>query len=131
MDNFERISRLKLRFESNQGQMTVEDLWDLSLTSLDTLAKKVNKQIGEEAEESFIPNKSSSKSATHNNLRLEILKHVIETKVREADDKKARTERLNTIAQLKELAAAKVGEQMSALGLEDLMKRISELEAVG
>ena len=45
MSIFEKASRLQLRFASTKGSLSVEDLWGLSLESLDTLAKAVNKQI--------------------------------------------------------------------------------------
>lgn len=128
MDNFEKASHLKLRFETNQGLLSTEELFDLSLQSLDTIAKKVSKSLRDEEEESFIPNKSKVNS--QNNLRLEILKHVIAGKVKEQDDRKARAERVATLSRLKELAESKTNEQFASQSLEDIQKQIAELEAV-
>ena len=52
MDNlFLQATREKFRFESSKGDLSVEQLWDLPLTSrtgfdLDTVAKAVNKFVG-------------------------------------------------------------------------------------
>lgn len=129
MDNFEKAVRLKLRFETNRGQLSVEELWDLNLTSLDSIAKSVNKQIQTEVEESFIPNKITSSKTTYNNLRLEILKYVILTRHNEKEAAKLRTEKIAKLQQLKDLAAAKANEQFAAQSLEDINKQIAELEA--
>lgn len=126
---FEKASRLKLRFSTTQGQLSTEDLWDLSLTSLDNMAKKVNKELRDECEESFIPSVNKSRTSTNNSLKLDILKHVISVKVAEQEYKKARAEKAATLAQLKELATVKVNETLSAQSLEDIMKQIKELEA--
>lgn len=129
MEMFEKASRNKLRFETTRGSLSTEELWDLSLESLDTMAKKVNKQIQEEGEVSFIPNKVTRPNCTNNALRLEILKHIIETKSAEKDAAKNRSEQLAKLQQLKELAEKKSLEQLGAQSLEDLNKQIAQLEA--
>ena len=56
---FERASKLKLRFNTEKGMVTTEDLWDLPLlqrnaVDLDSLAKNLNKAVKESGEESFV-----------------------------------------------------------------------------
>lgn len=36
---FEKASRIKLRYSTNRGVLSVEDLWDLSLEQLDPIAQ--------------------------------------------------------------------------------------------
>lgn len=132
MENFERASRVKLRFEgSGQGQLAAEDLFDLSLTALDNIAQKVNKQLQDEGAVSFLPSTISKRptGSVHNSLRLDILKHVIASKVEESEAKKARADKAAMLNQLKELATAKTTEKLASQSLEDIMKQISELEA--
>ena len=60
MDNlFMQATREKFRFESSKGDLSVEQLWDLPLTSrtgfdLDTVAKAVNADLKASNEESFV-----------------------------------------------------------------------------
>lgn len=76
---FEIAARAKLRFASPRfASLTTEDLFDLSLTQLDEVAKGINRQINAEKEESFL---SKNKNAVRKDLelKLEIVKSVIET----------------------------------------------------
>ena len=128
MDNFEKAARLKLRFETTQGCLSTEELFDLNLTSLDTVAKKINKQLRDEGEESFLPS-TTNKKATNNNLRLEILKYIINSKVEELEVLRQSVEKRAQLAQLKELAATKATEKLASQSLEDILKQIQEMEA--
>lgn len=120
---FERAARIKLRFQSSKGVLSTEDLFDLSLTSLDSLAKSVNRQLKAEAEESFIEKKSSSSSVLE--LQLEILKHVIAEKlaVQEANAKRAETVAKNE--QIKEILLKKKNQQLENMSVEELQAMIS------
>lgn len=128
MENFEKATKLRLRWETSQGQLSVEDLWDLKLDPLDVIAKSVYKKLQNEGEESFIPSKRTNKPQTYNDLRLDILKYIIDVKVEEEKAKALRAERKIELARLKEVAANKADEQLSKLDLEDLRKKISALE---
>jgi hypothetical protein len=126
MSNFQKASRLKLRFSTNKGELSTEDLWDLSLESLDVIAKGVNKRLKDETEESFIGKKSTNNTVLE--LKLELLKEVIEFKLKEKEAKALRSAKNAKLAQLKELANNKANEQMSGMSLEEINKLISELE---
>lgn len=127
---FEQASRLKLRFETTKGLLSVEDLQQLSLQSLDTIAKAVNRKLKEVAEESFIPTPIRTNSASAElQLKLDLLKHVITTLDAETKAKLARSKRQADLAQLRQLAAAKTNEALASQSLEDILKKISELEA--
>jgi len=129
MELFEKALRNKLRFEgSGQGLLSTEDLFDLSLTSLDKMAKAVNKLLRDEGEDSFIPT-ATPKRATHNDLRLEILKHIISVKVAAEETRKNRADTLARISTLKTLAEAKANEQLASQSLEDIQKQLAELSA--
>ena len=83
---FEKAARLKLRFDTPRGNLTVEDLWDIPLTgqqiSLDNVAKAVNKGLKASEEESFVAKPSSKDRVL--SLKLDILKHVIRVRLAEA-----------------------------------------------
>ncbi len=107
MENmFEIASREKIRFESSKGALTIENLWDLPLQSkngedLDSVAKKVNKDLKETEEESFV-NPSTTKSRTAQ-LKLDIVKYIIKTRL---DENKAKLEAQDKLARRKILLEA-------------------------
>lgn len=128
MENlFLEASRRKLRFETNKGQLSTEDLWDLSLTNLDTLAKAVNKKLKEDSEESFITVRS--KTNTELNLKLEILVFIIRTKQEEQEAAKNRLAKQAELSTLKELLANKKMQELSNLTSEEIQAQIAALEA--
>lgn len=124
---FEKASKLKLRFETSKGLLSVEDLWDLSLVSLDAIAKAVNKKVKEQQEESFISEKTEKE--TIHNLQLEILKYVIKVKMEENAAKKQKVERQEKVAYLENLLLEKKNEELKGLSAEELQKQIAELKA--
>lgn len=86
---FEQASRLRVRFESAKGLLTVEDLWVLPLTSdkgkvnLDDIARGLNKQIQAASESSFVaPTTGPSESLA---VAFEVVKHVIKVLIAERE----------------------------------------------
>lgn len=127
MNIFEQASRLKLRFQTTKGFLSVEDLWELSLTSLDIVAKAVNKKIKDESEESFILVRS--KASIELVLSLDILKHIIGVKLQEVDEKKNRVEKAAQLSLLKELQTNKKLQELQSLTSQQIAERIAALEA--
>lgn len=126
MNIFEQASRLKLTFATNKGQLSVENLWDLSLDSLDIIAKAVNRELKASEEESFV--KTRTKTNTELQLKLDILKRVIEVKLEEAETKKNKAAKAAQLSLLKELQANKQLQDLQSLSTEEIAKRIAELE---
>lgn len=130
MNIFEKAAKVRLRFDTQKGQLVVEDLFDLSLQSLDRLAQAVNRNLKAEAEESFLPDTNKARKAqTYNDLRLEVLKHVIDVKLKEQDAAKQREDRKAKLESLKALAANKQSEAFAAQSLEEIMAQINALES--
>lgn len=78
---FEKASKMKLRFASTSGYLSVEDLWDIALVgalSLNSIAKAVNRKLTTDKEEDFVEDKVPADNI--NSLRLDILKHIIGVK---------------------------------------------------
>jgi hypothetical protein len=88
MDNFEKAFRLKLRFDSPKGALSVEDLWELPLTSnsgkanLDDIARNLHREIRKEGDTASFVNPSATKD-DELQLRFDIVKHVIDVRVAE------------------------------------------------
>lgn len=126
MNIFEQATRLALRFSTNKGSITTEDLWTLPLTSkagfdLDNVAKAANADLKAQAAESFVSvNHSPSRAAA--NLRMDVVKHIIAVKLAEVEagiergKKLAQRDRVNEILSKREDAA------LDGLSTEELLK---------
>ncbi len=129
---FETATRNKIRFASNRGELTTEQLWDVPLRSrddfnLNAIAKMANKALKEVSEESFV---ESSKTAEHTRreVALEVVKYVIETKLTEEKTAETRAERKKEKEKLLQILAEKQDGKLSELSERDLKKRIASLD---
>lgn len=133
MNIFEKATRQKLRFASTRGELTIEQLWDIPLLAkngngfdLDTIAKSVNRELKEVAEESFVATANPARTTLE--LKLEILKHIISVKLDErskaekAESNRAERERLMEILQKKKDA------QLEDLSVEEIQARLDALK---
>jgi len=132
MSLFEQATRGKLRFSTDRGVLTVEQLWDMPLQSktnfdLDTIAKGVNRELKAVGEESFVAT-STNPAAGVLTLKLDVLKHIIGVKMNEnkiAAERSARTEerqKLLGILDKKQDAA------LEELTPEQIRERLAKLE---
>lgn len=119
---FEKASRLKLRFKSQTGLITTEDLWNVSLEHLNTIAKGLNKEIKDSAEEDFIKVKSNADDILE--LKFEIVKHIIKVKMEEDEAKKTLKEKAEKRKKILALIEEKQSEQLSAKSIEELRKEL-------
>lgn len=126
MNNFEKATRLRLRFETSRGNLNVEDLWRLPLVELDKLAIALNKQLKESSKESFI--KAKSKDNKLLELRFDIVKHIIETLLSEDEEKKKAADKRAKREQLLELIAKKKNQELEGKSLEELEAELTKLE---
>lgn len=122
---FEKASKMKLRFSTTKGILSTEDLWDLSLESLDKIAKNLYKQIKESEEISFISEKSSEDTLA--SMKLEIVKFVITFKMDEAKEMKLRAEKLALKKRIADEIAKKKDNKISEMSIEELEKVYNEL----
>lgn len=75
---FKKAVEGKYRFNF-KGVLTVEDLFDLSLTELDSLYKVLNKELKLASEDSLLESKSKSNTVLEN--KIEIIKTIVSEKV--------------------------------------------------
>ena len=122
---FVTATRKKFRFETTKGALNSEDLWDLSLESLDLIAVNLDKKVENGGKKSFIGKRDTS--ASENETKLEIVKFVIQTKLDEADARKTRAEKANQKDFLASLLEKKRMAQLENLSVEDIQKQIDAL----
>lgn len=123
---FEKASRMKLRYQTNRGVISVEDLWDLSLESLDAIAISLNKKLKESQTESFI--KTKTKDTTELELKFNIVKHIIDVKLSEAEARKNAAEKRAKQQKLMDLIAKKQDAELEGKSVDELMKELAALE---
>jgi len=123
---FDKATRAKLRFTTDRGILSVEDVWDLSLTQLNTLAKSLRKKLKEAEEEDFLNTKSESDVT--DKLRFDIVLHILETKKAEKLEREQASEIKIKRAKLLDAIAEKQEADLRNKPVEELLK---ELEALG
>lgn len=123
---FELAVRSKYRFVSKKGLLAIEDLYDLKLTDLDDIAKNVFHDLKQSQDVSFISNKT--KGSKELELKLDILKYIIDIRMKEEDKKKTRNKNLETINQLKQIALRKQDEKLNNMEMDEILKEIKRLE---
>lgn len=134
MDNMLLVaSRLKLRFETPNGLIGTEDLWDLPLTSgrsnranLDDIAKALFTQL-KETSISFVVKEQKSNDVTQ--LKFDIVKSVIDTMIAEKDAAAIKTANREKKQQILAIIAQKQNENLAGSSLEDLLKMVEALES--
>ena len=121
---FEFATRNKVRFPF-KGMISVEDLWDLSLTNLDSIYKTLNKQVKQSEEESLLSTKASVD--TELEVQIAIVKHIVSIKLAEKEAaekafaKKAQKQKIMSII------ATKENEALQNSSIDDLKKMLDEL----
>lgn len=134
MNIFERASRGKLRFESSVGDLTAEQLWDLPLTAkgdrpdLDKLARGVNSELKGLEEGSFVQITPDPRK-TELELKLEILKHVIESKLADKARAEKAAENAERKRRLMAILATKEDEALAGKTKEEIEAEIAKLDA--
>lgn len=127
---FERASQLKLRIATAAGNVIVEDLWDIQLTSsrsvsLDDIAKGLRRVIKDREEESFVT--KPSKANEELQLAFDIVKHIIEVKLAEAEVARAKADNREKKQKLLQLIAEKKDEQLKTSSIEELQAQVEAL----
>lgn len=121
---FESATRSKMRFPF-KGMISVEDLWNLSLTNLDSVFKTLNAEVKKSEEESLLNTKSKEDEEISN--KIEIVKYIVSVKL---DEKKKREDAKKNAEMRQRLLEIKAKRQDAALenmSDEDLDKALAEL----
>lgn len=123
MSIFEQATRNKLRFRATNGLVSVEDLWDLGLTHLDLIAKGLRKELRDE-DDSFIDDK---KKNTQLELKFEVVKHIITTRMEEKNTQVAQREKDARRKKILEVMEAKQDSSLQNMSMEDLKKELDAM----
>ena len=124
MEIFMRASKNKYRY-NYKGILDTSDLWDLSVTSLDTIYKGLKSQLKATQEESLLETKTKEDKVIED--KIEIVKFIFEAKQKQAEARvKARENRAKK-QRLLEILANKKDQSLQGKSEEELEKMIEEL----
>lgn len=132
MNIFEEATRNKLRFETNRGLLSVEQLWVMKLISndgfsLDSVGRAIQKLINEQDQGSLVSSNRITKQEKLNILRLNIIKHII--KVKEDEIELANKELANKEKKQKllKLLADKQDQKLINMSEEEILKELENI----
>lgn len=123
----------KLRFPSNRGDLTVEQLFDLPLLQangfdLNSVAIMISRQLKVTGEESFVKDTIDNPQRKALEVSLDIVKDIIKTK---QEENAARLNRVSKMAERRKILdamSAKQDQALSVASLEELQKKLDALD---
>ena len=125
MNIFEYAVRNKVRFPF-KGMISAEDLWDLSLTNLDSIYKTLNKQVKQSEEESLLSTKTSVN--TELEVQIAIVKHIVSVKLAEKEAREKALAKKEQKQKIMSIIATKEDEALRNSSVDDLKKMLDELD---
>ena len=120
---FAVATRGKYRFPFN-GQISVEDLWDLNPSQLDRVYKALKKDQRTSNEESLMTTRSVEDSVLDN--KIELVKFIYETKEAEKQAAIAKAEADARKKHIREIIANKKDAELAGKSIEELEKLLDE-----
>lgn len=122
---FEMATREKYRFPY-KGMITVEDMWDLSLQSLDSVFKTLNAQVKRNQEESLLKTKTDEDIEL--DTKIAIIRYIVGIKQQEAADRLQAKEKKEKKQKLLDALNEKRDQKIKDMTEEELEKALAELE---
>ena len=125
---FEMASQFKFRYPY-KGLITTEDLWDLSMSQLDTVYKALNKELNVTQEDGLIVTKSADEGVKANELRnkLEIVKYIFNHKQQAAELQRMAAENAAKKQHILGILAQKKENALQNMSEEELTQMLNEL----
>lgn len=126
-------TREKVRWDTIKGQLSVEQLWELPLTTnstngvcLDSVAIQTNREL-QNATDSVSYIKKTSKSTELLQLKLDIVKYIIEVKLNEQAVKETAAVNRSKAAVIQQLINQKKADALGTKSIEELEKELAQL----
>ncbi|MDE6150284.1 MAG: hypothetical protein K2F81_09395 [Ruminococcus sp.] len=122
---FEIAIRNKMRFPY-KGQVSVEDLWDLSVEALDTVFKTLNSKVKASQEESLL--QTRTKEDEELSIQIAIVKHIVAVKLAEADAAAKARENKDKKQKILSILADKQEDALKNKSVEELRQMLEDME---
>jgi len=124
-DLFLNATKKRLRFTTNRGGLSTEDLWILSLRDLDELAVALDAKLKSQ-KKSFIEEKTEG--AASEQLAFDVVLAIIEHKKEETERAAAKAKHDAERQKLKSLIAAAEVKDLEKMSADDLRKKLAEMD---
>ena len=121
---FEIAVRDKFRF-AFRGMISVEDLWDLKLEQLDEVYKNLMIEIKKANEESLL--KSKTKDQTALEMKVDIVKHIVNYKIKETETKEQEIKRKAQKQKILEILNEKENQDLQNMSVEELKEMLNNI----
>ena len=108
-----------------RGSITTEDLWDLSVTSLDTVFKALNTQAKQSQEESLLQQRNKEDEVL--DRKIEIIKYIVGVKQAEKQAAQAAAEKKAQKQRIMEILANKEDAELQNKSPEELRKMLEDM----
>lgn len=122
---FEMATRSKLRFPSTKGELSVEDLWDLSDKDLDVVYKNLKDQEVKSSEESLLDDANVDTKLT---AAIGIVRYIFTTKRKEKLAEKERINKKQTQKKYIDALSKKQDEAIEKMSEAELRAMIDSFE---
>lgn len=124
MDNFKEASKQRLRFTTSHGVLSVEQLWDLSISQLDTLAVSLEEQHKTSARKSFVVKKTAKDKTAK--LMFDIALDILNTKIEEQEALSTAAENKEHNQMILSLMKNKEHEELAGKSMAELKKMLKK-----
>lgn len=115
---YKQASKEKIRFQTEKGLLTVEQLWDLPFTVLDRTAIQLAEEFKMSGKKSYLEPKSKKDKAIK--LQFDIVLDVLQTKMDERDAEKSETVDKQHNAKIDAIIATKQDENLGKKSIREL-----------
>ena len=134
MNIFEQAAICDLTFESARGALSVSQLYKLPLTgslSLDSIGIEVKQKLESNTTQSLVKSANRKKTVDEviNQLRLDIIVHIIEYKEAEKERTVVEESKRSKLRRIDNILAEKQEEALTNLSAEELIKLRNEIAA--
>ena len=125
---FVMASQFKFRYPY-KGMITTEDLWDLTVSQLDTVYKALNKELQVTEEDSLLSVRVGNDAAKADELRnkIEIVKYIFTSKQQASELARKAAENAAEKQRIMGILADMEDNALRSMSKEELLKRLSEL----
>lgn len=130
MSIFKQATKERLRFETRKGELSVEQLWDLSLTNLATIVRNLKKQLTKDNDDelSFLDETATPVDRTLE-LKFNVVKAIYLDKKEEREAEKNAAAKKAQREKLLGLIADKQDEELKGKSVAELTAELEALDA--